>query len=55
MIELHLLTFEGFVLSLSVFDSDFFEGVVVTLIVVEFLIIKMNDFIAGYIQKLSSV
>lgn len=55
MVEFHLLTFECLVLSLSVLDSDFLEGVVVSLIIVKFLIIEMDDFITSYIQELSSM
>jgi hypothetical protein len=55
VIEFHLLTVELFSLSFSVFNSDFFKSVIVSLVVIKLLLIEMNDFITGDVQELSSV
>ena len=55
MFELHLLTFELFFISFSTLYSDFLEGVIVSSIVIQSLVIKVNDLVARYIQELSSM
>ena len=46
MLKLHLLVFELFLISLSIFDTHFFEGIIVTTVIVEFLIEVMHNLIA---------
>jgi len=53
--EFHLLVFNLTAVAFSGLDSDFFEGVVVTSIVVKFFIEEMDDFITCHIEELSSV
>lgn len=55
MFKLHLLIFELLLVSLSVFDTHLFEGIIVTTIIVEFLIEVMHNLIACNIKELSCV
>lgn len=55
MFEFKLLTVELFFLSLSVLNSDLFEGVVISFIVVELLLIEVDDLVACNVEELSGV
>lgn len=55
MVKFHLLTVESLLLSFSVLYSDFFKCVVISLVVVEFLLVEMNDLVACYVQEFSSM
>lgn len=55
MLELHLLIVELLCASLSIFDTQLFEGIIVTTIIVKFFIEVMHNLIASNIQELSGV
>lgn len=55
MFKFKLLTFELFELSFFIFNSNFFKSVVITFIVVEFLLIKVDNLVACNVQELSGV
>jgi hypothetical protein len=55
VLQFHLLVLHLPSVALSVFNTHFFEGVVVTSIVVKFFIEIMDDLIASNVKELSGV
>jgi hypothetical protein len=55
MLQFELLTLELFFLSFLVLNSEFFESVVVSFVIVKFLLVEVHDLVAGNVQKLSGV
>jgi hypothetical protein len=53
--EFHLLVVELFFAPFPVLDSQFFEGVVVASVVVEFLVVEVDGFVAGDVEELAGV
>lgn len=55
MFQLKLLAFKLFFVSFLVLNSQLFECVIISLIVVKFLLVEMHDFVTGHVKEFSGM
>ena len=55
MLKLELLTVKLFFVSFLVFDSQLFERVIVSFVIVKFFLVEVHNLVASHVEKLTSV